>query len=621
MAHSDYEFEEILYEGEEVQVYRGRYIPDNQRVILKIVKDKQPPSDQIANLKQEYQTLQTIWARQNELKDTSQTDSLIIQPYGLEQLQGRWVMVLEDFGGESLTRLDLVGEMTVSGFLALALQITEAVAELNHHQFVHQHLTLDNIVANLQTKQVKLIDFGLAAPFSSAVTPNPIAGTLAYLAPEQTGRVQQPIDARTDLYGLGIVFYELLTGHVPFVATDLLALFYSHLAQQPKPLNKMDSSLPAVLSDIILKLLAKDPIERYQTAAGLKSDLSECLRQWSVTGTISHFSLGQGDYEMHLHIPEKLYGRERTMSSLVTVFDRACTGNRELMLVSGPAGVGKSAIINRLEDVVLRRGGYFVAGKFDQRQGNVPYSAVGQALQRLIQSILMTSPRDIQRWQEKIQDSLSPNGQLLIDLVPDLEQIIGAQPILPPLNPIEAQNRFQLVFQKFIALFAQESHPLVIFLDDLQWADVSSLQLWQRIATEADLTHLLLIGAYRNEEIDASHPLSTVLTHFEQIDFPIQQIELAALDSEQLDQLVQETLVCSQDQIQPLVAIILERTQGNPFFVRQFLYWLTQQALLQFDLSQNCWQWDLGQIRSTGLTENIIDLISSKLATLPEKTL
>ncbi|MEM7035008.1 MAG: serine/threonine-protein kinase PknK, partial [Chloroflexota bacterium] len=536
--------------------------------------------------------------------------------------QNRWVMILEDFGGTSLTELALARSLTTFDFLQLALQITQAVRALHHQQIIHLHLTPDNIIINRQTNQLKLIDFGLASKLipDQAPTPAPMSGTLAYLAPEQTGRIAQPIDTRTDLYALGVIFYELLVGQVPFMAEDTLALFHSHLAQRPKPPTELNSTIPLALSEVILKLLAKDTINRYQSIDGLEADLKNCLSQWTTTQKIDQFPLGQRDPHTRLHIPDKLYGRTAESQHLLAAFDRSCQGEQTLLFLTGAAGVGKSVLIKSLQPSVIKADGLFIMGKFDQLQRNVPYSAIGQALRQLSQQLLISTQQEISQWQQKLQESVTPNGQLLVELAPELAQIIGPQPALPVLNPVEAQNRFQLVFQKFISLFAQKEHPLVICLDDLQWADEASLHLWTQLAVDPHLEHLLLIGAYRDQEIDEAHPLTTTLTTLEAHNLSIEQISLGPLSETQLHGLVEETLICPTQQTQPLTRIILDQTEGNPFFVHQFLHWLAEQSLLHFDPAQECWAWNLGEIQAIQLNDNIIELLSEKLTILPDET-
>lgn len=487
-----------LHESAHSRVYRAFREVDNQPVVLKVLAENYPTPEAIAQFKLEYDL-----TRQVQTLNT-------IAVYALERYQNRCVIVLEDFGGRSL-RQNFAGQaMGIADFLHLGIQITAALGDIHQHNVVHKDINPSNVLVNPQTNQVKIIDFGIASLCSREnpilKTINALEGTLAYISPEQTGRMNRAIDYRTDFYSLGITFYELLTGQLPFTTDDPVELVHSHIAKQPIPPHQLKPQIPVTLSSIVMKLLEKAAEQRYQSTFGLQADLQTCLNQWEATSTIQSFSLGQQDQSGSFQIPQILYGREADVTTLLSAFERASQGKSEVMLVAGYSGIGKSALVQEIYKPLTRQRGYFIAGKFDQFQRNIPYSALIQAFRSLIRQLLAASEAEIAQWRERLHQALAPNGQVMVDVIPEMELIMGAQPPAVELPPQEAQNRFNLVLQNFIAVFTQREHPLTIFLDDLQWADGASLQLVQMLTSQTNSQHLLLIGAYRDNEVDASHP-------------------------------------------------------------------------------------------------------------------
>src|SRR5271156_1290526 len=438
------------------------------------------------------------------------------------------------------------------------------------------------------------------------------------MAPEQTGRMNRSIDSRSDLYALGVTLYEMVTGSLPFTASDPMELVHAHIARQPTPPFQRLRSVPRAVSAIIMKLLAKTAEERYQTASGAASDLERCLAEWETQHRIDEFPVGEKDTPDRLLIPEKLYGRESEIDALLAAFDRVVAGEGpELVLVSGYSGIGKSSVVNQLHKPLVPPRGLFASGKFDQYKRDIPYATLAQAFQSLIRLLLSKSERELSKWRDALREALDPNGQLIVDLVPELKLIIGEQTPVPELPPQDAQGRFQLVFRRFISVFTRE-HPLALFFDDLQWLDAATLDLMEDLLTEPDVQHLMLIGAYRDNEVNPAHPLMRKLEAIRQAGAIVQDIVLAPLACEDLRQLVADSLHCEPERAQPLAQLIHDKTAGNPFFAIQFFSALAEERLLIFDRDENLWRWDIARIRAKAYTDNVVDLMVARLSRLPK---
>ena len=480
---------------------------------------------------------------------------------------------MEDWGGVALGKYLQQQSLTLTDVLAIALQITDILHDLSQHRVVHKDIKPANILIHPDTKQVKLIDFSIASLLPKETqeiqSPNILEGTLAYLAPEQTGRMNRGIDYRADFYALGVTLYQLLTGQLPFPSDDPLELMHCHIAKLPLPANQVNPDLPEQVAAIVAKLMAKNAEDRYQSALGIKHDLAHCLTQWQETGTIAAFALGSRDLSDRFLIPEKLYGRQTEVQTLLDAFDRVAAGASELMLVAGFSGIGKTAVVNEVHKPITRQQGYFIKGKFDQFNRNIPFSAFVQALQDLMGQLLSESDEQLAQWKAQILAVVGENGQALIEVIPELEQIIGKQPLVPELSGSAAQNRFNLLFQKFIELFTTAEHPLVIFLDDLQWSDSASLQLLKLLMN--DNGYLLVLGAYRDNEVSLVHPFILTIEELKKAEAIVQTITLAPLAFGDTNHLIADTLNCSLELAQPLTELIDRKTKGNPFFTTQFL--------------------------------------------------
>ena len=534
------------------------------------------------------------------------------------------MLVLEDPGGEPLERL--VGSpMELQQFLRLAIGLSATLSRVHQHGLIHKDIKPANALVNAATGQVWLMGFGIASQLprerQSPEPPEFIAGTLAYMAPEQTGRMNRSIDSRSDLYSLGITLYEMLTGTLPFTASDPMEWVHCHIARQPVPPSERLKELPIPVSGIIQKLLAKTAEERYQTAAGVEADLRRCLAQWETSGRIESFPLGMHDASDRLLMPENLYGRDRERETLIAAFDQVVAfGTPVLVLVCGYSGIGKSSVVHELHKSIVMPRGIFLSGKFDQYKRDIPYTTLAQAFRTFTHQILSESEVKVEQWGHAIREAVGPNGQLIVNLIPELELVIGKQPQVAALTATEAESRFHMVFRSFLGVFAAKEHPLALFLDDLQWLDQATLKLLEHLITHPDVRHLLIIGAYRDNEVSSSHPLMTTLRDIHGTGALVREIVLAPLSLEHVTQFVADTLRCEHWHAEPLARLVYEKTLGNPFFAIQFLTALAEEGLLAFEANTAAWAWDLARIRAKGYTDNVADFMVEKLMRLSDMT-
>ena len=609
---TDYEIIQQIYESNNSLVYRGIHKPDHQNVILKILKENYPSRLELTRYKQEYEITRSLNANG------------VIKAYDLKRYQNSIVMFLEDFGGTSLKLLMSERQFTLEEFLTIAIKTTESLGAIHTADIIHKDINPSNIVYNPETAQLKIIDFGISTRLSrenqTVHNLNQLEGTIAYISPEQNGRMNRSIDYRTDFYSLGVTFYELLTHQLPFETTDVMELVHCHIAKQPMSPHERIYEIPLTVSNIVMKLLAKTPEDRYQSAWGLKADWETCLYQLQNQNQVSYFHLGCQDVCDKFHISQKLYGREPEVTQLLTTFERVSQGVTEMMLVSGYSGIGKSVLVNEVQKPIVYQRGYFIEGKFDQLKRDIPYAALSQAFQDLIRQILTEPEATLQTWKQQILEALEPNGQVVIDVIPEVEQIIGKQPPVPQVGPREAQNRFNLFFQKFISIFSKKEHPLVIFLDDLQWADLPSLKLIELLMKDSDSQYLLMIGAYRDNDITPIHPLMQTLEQIKKAGATVNHIALQPLGINHINQLIADSLSRSVEESKSLAKLVEDKTQGNPFFLTQFLQFLYQEKLLLFDANIGRWQWDIEQIQRTAITDNVVDLMVSKIEKLHNNT-
>jgi PAS domain S-box-containing protein len=605
---------EPIREGADFTLYRGRQHGNPSPILAIALSAKQPSPQSLRRLEHEYtlaSELDPAWAA---------------TPLALTRHQGRTILVLKDPGGELLDQVleQYQGQpLDPTRFLCVAIGLASALGHVHRRGLIHKDIKPANALVD-EAGNVWLIGFGIASRLPREHQPpvplEIIAGTLAYMAPEQTGRMNRSMDARSDLYSLGVTLYQMLTGDLPFAAADPLEWVHCHIAREPvSPAER--AAVPEPLSSLTMKLLAKNAEERYQTASGLEADLRRCLAQWQSDGRIDAFPLGAHDASDRLLIPEKLYGREGEIDVLLAAFDRVVIhGTSELVLVSGYSGIGKSSVVNELHKVLVPPRGLFASGKFDQYKRDIPYTTLAQAFQTLVRQILVKSEAEVGHWRHVLQEALGPNGQIIIDLIPEVEFIVGKQPPVPDLPPQDARNRFQLVFRRFLGAFARPEHPIALFLDDLQWLDAATLELLEHLITDPDVQYLMLVGAYRDNEVSSSHALKRTLDAIRKAGTRIHEIALVPLRLDDVDQLIADALHCELDAAHPLAQLVLEKTEGNPFFAIQFLTMLAEEGLLWFDSDSARWTWDLARIRAKGYTDNVVDLMVGKLKRLSGAT-
>ena len=660
MKFPGYQILAQIYESANSAVYRASREQDDRAVILKVLKEDYPTPAELTRYKQEYEITRSF-----DLEG-------IVKTYGLEPYQRTLVILLEDFGAFSFRQLldshiESNSKFSLPEFLKIAIKITEILGQIHSSNIIHKDINPSNIVFNPETGILKIIDFGISTQLSrenpTLKNPNVLEGTLAYMSPEQTGRMNRSLDYRTDFYSLGVTFYELLTGKLPFESVDALSLVHCHLAKVPVSPREINSEIPKAVSDIVMKLMAKTAEERYQSAWGIKTDLENCLSQLQKTGNISGFWLASNDISDQFQIPQKLYGREAEIETLLTAFERVAAGGGrapqppvlrgtsenlpgeentaassaspqgdggrnsqgyergiEMMLVAGYSGIGKSSLVAEIHKPNTRLRGYFTEGKFDQFQRNIPYSAIVSAFKGLVRQLLFENSSQLAQWREKLLAALGANGQVIIDVIPEVELIVGKQPPLPELGPTESQNRFNLVFGQFIRAFCTKEHPLVIFLDDLQWADSATLKLIELMMTDNETQYLFLIGAYRDNEVNPAHPLMMALEGLRNLGATINFITLVPLELEHISRLIADTLHSNTDAVKPLAHLVKRKTGGNPFFANQFLKTLQAENLITFDFQRHAFVWDISNIEAQDITDNVVELMIGNLKKLPEST-
>ncbi len=593
------------------EVYRARNNETHQAVVIKILKTESPPSSEIARFKHEYELIGRF-----DIEG-------VVKLLDIVYIQDRWALVMEDFGGVSLQRF-LGSPLPLERFLDLASRLAGILDSLHRNNISHCDIKPRNVIYNSRTDTLKLTDFGIAAELSRSseqiYNPRVIEATLAYMSPEQTGRMNCVVDYRTDFYSLGVTFYEMLTGKLPFHSREPMKIIHSHIARRPLPPHRLNRDVPEVVSRIVMKLLEKGAGDRYQSSRGLIADLEHCRRQLEASGQVDAFEIGRQDISLKFTMPQVLVGRENEIARLSEAFERASDGAMSFMLVSGAPGIGKSALVNEIDKTVAARQGFFISGKYDHLWRHVPYSAFIQAFQGLARRLLATSDQEIREWKEKLLSVLQPNAKLITDNIPATRLIVGDQPDVPGLAPEEARNRFKHTLKNFVQVFADQSHPLLLFLDDLQWADPASIELIRDLSMDRSLSYFFLIGTYRDNEVPPHHPLMLAVDAAGQAGTQVETIHLAALNESSVNRLLASFLRCDPQDCRSLAAVVHEKTLGNPFFVTQFLKTLYEKKYLTPKPSGG-WQWDLTAVREMQITDNVVDFMAEKIRLLPEQAL
>jgi serine/threonine protein kinase len=605
-----YQILETIYESPKSIVYKGKRGTDGPEVILKVLQEN----------------TQDIIQVNNEIEIAKLLDiSGIRKAIETFKIDGKQVLVLEYIDGKTLKQILSEKHLNLKNCIKIVSQVAGILGTVHQNKVIHKDINPNNVII-AEDQKVYLIDFGISSRISLKISnlgnPDKIEGTLAYISPEQTGRMNRFVDHSTDLYSLGVTLYEMLTERLPFESDDPMELVHSHIAK-PFPLpTKINSEIPQIIEQIILKLLSKNAEDRYQSAIGLKYDLDRFLNEET------NFSLREFDFSGKFSIPQKLYGRDAEIQKLMMAFDRISQNSKqasklELVLISGYSGVGKTALVHEIHKPITSQRGRFIEGKFDQFQRNIPYFGLTQAIEEFVQLILTYNETDLQFWRQQILESLGTVGKVLIDLVPSLEQLIGEQPEVPELEGAAAQNRFNSVLTNFLNAISLPEHPLVLFADDWQWADQPSIYLFETLLSSREIQNLLVIAAYRDNEVEPTHPFMAALQNIQKTELRVEKIQLENLSIDHLQNLLIDSLqgkipfTSQSKEIIELSNLVYEKTGGNAFFIGQFLISLYEEELLKFDFTELVWKWNIDQIRSKGFTDNVVELMVQKIQKLP----
>ncbi len=588
-------------------LYRATRLQDNLEVVIKTLADKYPRKEDLASISREFRITHQL-----------QLDGIVRVYELVPHSHGNLAMVMEQFGLSLVQYLEAYENhvLPTDQFFPIAIKLVEILGHVHARKIVHKNLIPSNILIDPDTRELRLIDFSSSSELSrehmdSMAMTKRIEGSLPYISPEQTGRMNRDIDYRTDYYSLGVSFFQLLTGQLPFTANDPLEWVHCHISRHPPAAASVNRQIPKGLSAIILKLMAKNAEERYQSSEGLIADLQTCRQRWKDGKDDDPFTLGKADRSHTFQIPQKLYGREKELEKLESYFENAAHGSVEFCLVSGYSGIGKTVLVHELGRSIVKREGYLIHGKFEQFRQNTSYVALANAFRDLIRQLLGESKKRLDRWSKKISEALGQNAQLIVDLIPELALIIGKQPPVQDLSPTETQIRFQLLFLEFVKVFASEDHPFVIFLDDLQWSDVPTLNLIKRLVTSQELSYLFIIGTYRENEIDIAHPLTLTLREIEQKRF-VENLSLQPLSLDATNQLTADTLLCDQQYAKPLSTILYEKAGGNPFFTIELLKNLKDRGVIRFNTAHNAWDWDVTKVKQVDYSNNVVDILVAR---------
>lgn len=611
-ALAGYEIVATLHVGTKAMVYRARRPGESATCVLKTQRTDHPSAGSLRRLRAEFDLLRDI-------ADERVVHALDFVPDG-----NRTVLVLEDVSGTALRRLLEGGPLPLTELWHVGTQLAEALSAVHAAGVMHKDINPSNVLLLPGGAGLRIIDFDIAsrAPRETrhASPPRALEGTLGYLAPEQSGRVNQSVDARADLYGLGVTLFEAATGRLPFESADPMQLLHAHIARRPPLPSSLRAELPPAFDRIVMHLLEKRPEDRYQSAAGVAGDLQHIVERYALGDKAPDFDPGHWDHPLRFQIPERLYGREDEVRRLLAAFQQAANGRAGLALVAGEPGAGKSRLVGEIRRPIVEREGTFVSGKFDQFKRDVPFASLAQALRSLAQQLLAETPDRLEPMRARLRTALGPNAAVLADLIPEIDQLLGPLSAPPELGPIEAQNRFQVALGGFVEVFCRPDHPLCLVLDDLQWADAATLMWLEKTLARDDAHHFFLVGAYRHGEVPAGHPLLTTVARLERRRVPVEWLEIRPLQAETVDLLVAEALLSAPADARPLSRLVYRKTHGNPFFVMQCLESFEESGAISYDATARHFAVDLSRAEQAPIAENVVDFMVDRLRRLPENT-
>ncbi|GAB2495881.1 AAA family ATPase [Algoriphagus taiwanensis] len=604
----------ILCESYPHILFIGKREKDGKSVVLKTLIEKYPKKEQVAGITREFQMVSKL------------PINGVIKVFDfINHSNGNLAIEMEHFG-LSLEdyRNTLPGKkIPIGNLLKIAMELTEILGRIHEKGIVHKDLVPRNVLIDPQTLSLRVIDFSASSELSREHQefsfPNSIAGSLPYISPEQTGRMNRDIDYRTDYYTLGMSLFEMATGQLPFQAQDPLEWVHCHISKKPPTLREINSEFPQSFSDIIAKLISKNAEDRYQSSLGLIKDFEKVSEILNSGNLEQEIPLGIEDVSGRFQIPQRLYGRDKEIQKLETYFEKTSHGSVEFCLVAGYSGVGKSALVHEFGRTVVRKKGFLIHGKFEQFRQNNAYSALASAFKDLIRQILGEPKASLDRWNQKLNKALDQHGQLIVDLIPELELIIGKQPLVQGLSPSEAQNRFFITFLNFVKVFSQKKHPLVIFMDDLQWSDIPTLNLISRLVSSQEMGYLMLIGAYRDNAVDKAHALTITMEEIRKKRM-VETMLLNPLDQKEISKIIEDTLLCPEESAQSLGKVLFDKTGGNPFYSTEVLKDLYEQKIIFFDLQKRTWVWDQKKLENVSHSENVVGFLVKSQYRLPEST-
>lgn len=607
----NYSLTELIHQGKNNLVFKGFQKVSLQKVIIKLLHIDYPTSNQLAEFMREYEFTSQLW---------KVLPSKVSHPIELVKHQNTLAIVLEDAGDLSLELHLAKKSLPIRNFLKIAIQITEILESIHAQHVVHKDLNPSNILIHPQTLQVRIIDFGISTTLSfENLLPNSIStleGTLSYISPEQTGRINRSVDYRSDYYSLGMTFFEMLTSSLPFQQLTPLELVHAHIAKIPIPPHDINPAVPPILSAIVIKLLSKTPEQRYQSTFGLLQDLKKCLNFYETSQQIPFFDIAEIDVSAHFQIPEKLYGRSEQQKQLLHAYHQAKEGPARLVFISGLAGVGKTSLVQDLNKLLTLDRGYFVSGKSHPMKKNIPYEPFLASIRMLLTQISNEPPNELKQWKHRLKSILGTNGRVISDLIPEIESLIGPQPEISELGLKESQRRFNYIFKTFIQTLASSNQPLVLFLDDLHWADLSTFQLIHDLLKDPKSRSFLIIGAYQPKEVEEFHPLRLLLADLASEGLSFENTHLDPLEIHDLTLMLEDTLHRPKELVLDLAVHLHKKTQGNPFFINQLLHSLYKEKLIYFDFQHGQWEWKLNDIQDRDFSENVINLMTEKISAL-----